>query len=120
MFDLKHPCKTCPFRKGNGKRFQLCEERIDEIVNADAFQCHNTVDYDAVDDDGYPINGQGDNPQQCAGLMAILHREGRPNQIMRVAERISDFDPSTVDPRHEAYESLADAIEEHTFKEEAV
>lgn len=108
MFDLKRPCVTCPFRKGQGSRFQLHPKRIRDIVDAPAFQCHNTVDYDAP-----RSKRAGDRPQQCAGLMAVLHRTGQHNQIMQVAERISAFDPATVDPQGEAYASLADALKAH-------
>ncbi len=110
MFKLKRPCGSCPFRKGNGEKFQLCKERIDEIVHAPSFQCHKTVNYDEYDD---PDLRQGDNPQQCAGLMAILHREGKPNQIMQVAERLINFDSNELDPDNEAYDSLADAMSAH-------
>lgn len=110
MFDLKRPCVNCPFRIGQGSRFQLGRDRIDGIVEATAFQCHKTVDYDRYDD---AEARAGDRPQQCAGLMAVLHREGRHNQIMQVAERLTDFDPASVDPDGVAYASLGDAIRAH-------
>lgn len=109
MFKLKRPCKTCPFRKGQGETFRLHPDRLAEIFEAPAFQCHNTIDYEAED-----IAGRaGDNPQQCAGLMAVLHRAGRPNQIMQVASRITPFDPARLDPDGEAYDSIADVQRAH-------
>src|SRR3546814_3147904 len=51
------------------------------------------------------------SPQQCAGLMTVLHREGKPNQIMQVAERFGALDPSALDPDDEVYASRS---EEHT------
>lgn len=110
MFDLKAPCVNCPFRIGQGELFGLAPDRITEIVRAPAFQCHKTVDYD-VEDDEAP--GAGNKPQQCAGLMAVLHREGRPNQIMRIAERLGALDPDQLDPRGEAYPSLEAARAAH-------
>lgn len=107
MFDLRRPCVNCPFRKNQGHLFGLDPERLEEIKNAPAFQCHNTVVYG----EGKPE--QGDRPQQCAGLMAVLHREDIPNQIMQVAERISSFDPSLLDPEGEAFASWADALAAH-------
>lgn len=77
----------------------LSAERVDQIVNAPAFQCHKTVDYDKDDDD--PARA-GDKPQQCAGLMAMLHKMGIPNQIMQVGQRLGAFDPAQLDPRNEA------------------
>lgn len=110
MFDLKRPCGSCPFRKGNGEKFGLNKERLDEIVHGASFQCHKTVNYEEYEDQ---YLRQGDNPQQCAGLMAVLHREGMPNQIMQVAERLNSLDCNELDPRNEAYETLADAMSAH-------
>lgn len=108
MFDLKRPCVNCPFRKGQGSLFELHPGRLREIRGATAFQCHKTVDYDA------PRAGRaGDRPQQCAGLMAVLHREDEPNQIMQVAERLGALDPTTLDPGGEAYASWADVLVAH-------
>lgn len=108
MFGLIRPCVTCPFRKGQGELFRLDQRRLAEIVCATAFQCHKTVDYEE-DGEGRP----GDRPQQCAGLMSILHREGRPNQIMQVGQRLGAFDPDKLD-HSDVYESLADAIRAHS------
>lgn len=107
MFKLTRPCVTCPFRKGVGENFRLRAKRLDEIMNAVVFQCHKTVDYDA-DSDGR----SGDKPQQCAGLMSLLHRENRDNQIMQVGMRFGDFQPSKLD-HSEVYDSIADAYAAH-------
>jgi hypothetical protein len=109
MFDLKRPCVTCPFRRGVGSTFQLHPDRLREIFTAPAFQCHKTVDYSTED----PEARAGDRPQQCAGLMAVLHRSDRHNQIMQVAERLTDFDPASVDPDGEAYASIDQALAAH-------
>lgn len=108
MFDLKRPCVNCPFRKGQGSRFGLHIDRLLAIIGGVAFQCHKTVDYSRSG-----RGRSGDRPQQCAGLMAVLHRSGQPNQIMQVAERLTDFDPGTVDPAREAYASIEDAKRAH-------
>lgn len=117
MFDLIRPCTTCPFRKRNGSTFALDPARLAEIKAAPAFQCHKTVDYDADFDDR--IARQGDRPQQCAGLMAILHREGEPNQIMQVAQRLRALDPEALDPAGDAYATWADACAAHAGTERA-
>lgn len=102
MFDLTRPCVDCPFRKDRAALFDLPAERIREIAEAPAFQCHKTVDYSG------DAPRAGDRAQQCAGLMAILRREGRPNQIMQVGERLGAFDPEALDPRREAFDTLAE------------
>lgn len=111
MFDLKRPCVNCPFRRGVGPTFQLSPERLTEIFEAPAFQCHKTVDYSG------DKPASGDRPQQCAGLMAVLHRSGAPNQIMQVAERLTGFDAGMVDPAGEAYGSIAEAAAAHAGRE---
>lgn len=111
MFDLRRPCVDCPFRRGSGSRFQLHPERLAEIYAAPAFQCHKTVDYEA--DEADREARAGDRPQQCAGLMAVLHRSNRHNQIMQVAERLGSLDPEALDPDHEAYESIEQATRAH-------
>jgi hypothetical protein len=108
VFDLKRPCVNCPFRKGQGSLFDLGAPRLDDIFAGPAFQCHKTVDYSE------DAPQAGDRPQQCAGLMAVLHRSGQPNQIMQVAERLTDFDPASVDPDGVAYASIAEAMAAHT------
>jgi hypothetical protein len=113
LFKLKRPCSNCPFRKDKGRLFGLDRSRLIEITNGLAFQCHKTVDYDKFDD---PEGRQGDKPQQCAGLMTLLHRAGRPNAIMQVAERLGHLDPTALDPDKECYETIAEAIEGHTLR----
>lgn len=108
MFALKRPCANCPFRRGAGEAFGLGRERLEEIAEAPAFQCHKTLSWT---DDGSSAPGQ--RPQQCAGLMAVLHREGRDNQIMQVAQRLRALDPSLLDPRGEAYDTWAEALAAH-------
>jgi hypothetical protein len=113
VFDLKRPCLTCPFRRGQGSRFRLHPERLREIAEAVAFQCHKTVVY------GDHAPAPGDRPQQCAGLMAVLHREGRPNQIAQLAQRLGALDPAALDPAGEAYASWPAALEAHDGNEPA-
>ena len=96
MFDRKTPCSNCPFTRDNAHRFNLPAARVEEILNGPAFQCHKTVNYGACED---PPRRHGSKPQQCAGLMALLHAAGRPNQIMQVAQRLGHFDPETIDTR---------------------
>lgn len=93
MFDLKRPCKDCPFRRSRAGAYRLKPERLEEIRTATAFQCHKTADYSAGDDEGR----SGDKPQQCAGLMAVLHAQKTPNQIMQVAQRLISYDPGRIE-----------------------
>lgn len=77
-FDLKYPCSNCPFRRSQARNYGLSRERLTEIVNATAFECHKTTG----------VAGQKKDPQQCAGLIALLNAAVRPNAIMQVAQRL--------------------------------
>lgn len=110
MFDLKRPCVNCPFRKGQGSRFRLTLDRLLGVIGGVAFQCHKTVDYRDAEEGGPQ---PGDRPQQCAGLMAVLHRSGRDNQIMQIATRLGSLFPEELDPADEAYGSVEEATAAH-------
>lgn len=118
MFNLKRPCVTCPFRKKQGQLFQLAPARLEEIRQGLAFQCHKTVDYGGVDDEGETISGPGDRPEQCAGLMTLLHRLGEPNAIMQIAVRLNALDTQELDPRHECYPTWEAALAAHAGEPE--
>jgi hypothetical protein len=109
MFDLKRPCINCPFRKGQGQLFGLRAGRLAEIREGPAFQCHRTLRH-LHDGEHW----QGDRPQQCAGLMTVLARDGADNQIMQVAQRLGHLDVAGLDPDCEAYDSWADVLAAHS------
>lgn len=113
MFDLKKPCKLCPFRKDIDPF--LGRARAQEIADglrADGtFYCHQTVEYDDDhwDEDGsYFDNGE---EQHCAGAALCLEHEERPNQMMRIAERIGAYDRTKL--KGDVFESLKDFEDHH-------
>lgn len=83
-FDLKTPCKDCPFIKGSSTNTTLPDERLDQIVSdirhGMSFTCHKTLEKPSCEQ------------QHCAGAMIFLEREERPNQMMRIAERVRSYD----------------------------
>jgi hypothetical protein len=93
-----------------GETFLMGRKRLAEIRRAPAFQCHKTINWSK---ENYGVQPQ---PQQCAGLMAVLHRENDPNQIMQVAMRFGHLDPKHLDPDNEAYDTWDDALKAHTWQ----
>lgn len=85
-FDLTKPCKECPFR--SDRPGYLHPERVEEITDAlmsdHTFQCHKTIK-SGVDD------------QHCAGALIFLEANERPNQMMRIMERLGAYDRSKLD-----------------------
>lgn len=91
-FEMTKPCKNCPFRTDCRKGW-LGKNRAKEISFAileqqGTFPCHKTVDYDSEDGEG--ITHQ--DSQHCAGAMIMLEKMQRPNQMMRIAERLGMYD----------------------------
>jgi len=68
MFELRRPCRNCPWRADLTP--YLAAERVAEIVQAPAFQCHKTVDYSSGEDE------PGNRPQQCAGRYRQVNEVG--------------------------------------------
>lgn len=89
MFELKKPCKDCPFIKGGVMNQSLSEGRIEgiqkDLLRDKSFPCHKTVDYE---------KGSKEEEQHCAGAMLWLYKKGRPNQIMRIGERFGHLKES--------------------------
>jgi hypothetical protein len=108
MFRLSKPCSTCPFRKSTGGLFNLCVDRLYEIFDASAFQCHKTVDYSE------DVTSPGNNPAQCAGLIALQHKENDPNQITQIAIRIADYNPAIIESS-DVFDSYQECIEHHNL-----
>lgn len=91
-FDLKTPCKDCPFILNSSTNSTLRKGRLEEIVDdirtGSSFICHKT------------IQEYTDKPvkeQHCAGALIFLEREDNPNQMMRIAERIGFYDRQKLD-----------------------
>lgn len=98
-YDLTRPCPECPFSLAD-TAVRLTRDRAHEIVqailNQDAsFPCHKTVDYDDDEDgnDGRTVA----TSQHCAGAMRFLEDRNRPNQMMRIAERLGFYDASKLE-----------------------
>lgn len=103
MFDYKKPCDDCPFRKSQAGNYQLGAERVREIWDAPAFECHKTTG----------AAGQKHDPQQCAGLIAVQHKAGQLNQITQVATRITSYDPAVIDTS-DTFDSFEELSEAHS------
>lgn len=77
-FDLKNPCKNCPFRKDKTRIVFSCRDRAEEIEESayrNGFPCHLSA-VDTSEDDpergGYEF---GENTQHCAGYLIMKIKE---------------------------------------------
>lgn len=117
IYTLTGPCADCPFR--SDKAPFLDEDRAKEIAlsleSGATFYCHKTVDYDrAWDDDD--SDGRGDvtgKSRACAGSLITLEKEDRPNQIMRIGERLGLYDRTRLDMDAPVYPSMREWVAAH-------
>ncbi len=117
-YDLKKPCKSCPFRTDVEPFLPVA--RVREIVRSitvqqQTFSCHNTNEFD--EEEGYAI--ETSDSRHCAGAMIFLmandQQNGGMNQMMRIAYRLNMFDPDALDlaaPVYDTLEDWEDAIRE--------
>lgn len=94
-FNLKRPCKECPFR--SDIRPYLRKSRVREILDAlfkqdQTFACHKTLDFD---EEGESLITS--KSQHCAGALILMEKNGRANQMMRIAERLGLYDRKKLD-----------------------
>ena len=80
-FDLKTPCKNCPFRTDEAAIRFSCRERAEEIEQSayrNGFPCHLSAEYredDGFEHDGYVFDPSG-KTQHCVGALIMFMRDG--------------------------------------------
>jgi hypothetical protein len=97
MFEVKRPCKDCPFVKGSSTNRSLPPERLEsiahEVTHGGHFFCHKTIDYSEERD-----NGENFKPKEkehlCAGSILYMQREGKDTDFLQIMERMGNYDPS--------------------------
>ena len=102
-YDLVRPCKDRPFRSDIPG--YLTVGRVTEIIESittrqGTFSCHKTNDFD----DGEAIETK--DSQHCAGAMIFLEQFGRPNQMMRIAERLGLYDRTKLDMKSPVFTTV--------------
>ena len=103
MFDRKKPCPSCPFRTGEKAVRYLGEERAREIADSllgDAtFTCHDDIDLSKS------------KRQHCVGAMLMLEKQNRPNQMMRICERIGMYDRTALIGHDDVFDDFDEWVE---------
>jgi hypothetical protein len=115
-FTMTMPCvgeATCPFRTDCLSGW-LGEERAEEIIEAiidrqQTFACHKTTKHD---EDGEVISHKDE--QHCAGAMILLEKIERPNQMMRICERIGLYDRTKLQMDAPVFDDTDDFICHHS------
>ncbi len=81
-YNLHTPCDQCPFLLKMKYGFSL--RRLFELIGEGSFHCHKTGTYDEETGDFVAT----ENSSHCAGALIFLEKRNKPNQMMRIAERI--------------------------------
>lgn len=108
MFGRKKPCSTCPFRMDEKAVRYLGEERAQEIADSllgDAtFTCHDDLEL------------PDSERQHCVGAILILEKNNKPNQMMRICERIGCYDRHAISGHDEVFDDFDDWVECQVFE----
>lgn len=112
-FNITTPCKNCPFRSDKPlQKGWLGAARaagiIESIVDLQqSFPCHKTTEA-TLGNRALP-----ENQQHCAGASILLEKIERPNQMMRIAERLRLYDRSGLDMEAPVFDDPATFIAWH-------
>lgn len=86
-YTLTSPCDQCPFLRKMAHGFTL--RRLTEFASG-AFHCHQTGTQD--EETGNYVATK--DSLHCAGALIFLEKREKPNQMMRIAERLGLYDAS--------------------------
>lgn len=109
---LVRPCPKCPFRtdiKPYLRKGAIDEFKHNMLRRDHTFTCHETQ----VGPNGeYCDNLPG--KQHCAGALILLEKLQKPNQYMRIMERLGFYDRKKLDmkaPVFDSFEEMREAQE---------
>jgi hypothetical protein len=108
--DLKRPCANCPFRSDRATfltKGRAREIAFDMTERQGTFSCHKTNEF------GDEQAVETEDSQHCAGALIILEKMERPNQWMRIGERIGIYDPKQLDMTAPVFNNLEEWIRAH-------
>lgn len=104
-FDLKSPCSNCPFRKDinpylNKARVRDLEKSL--ISKQESFVCHKT---------SHKLGAPKDKDENhCAGALIVMEKENKPNQMMRIAERLGLYNRHELKNKELVFDSFKEMI----------
>lgn len=122
-FDLKTPCKNCPFMNTkDGIKFS-CRERAEEIEEQayrHGFPCHlSAVDTSDKDEDGGFVFGS--DTQHCAGALLVFLKDGYDGNVPfeNLSERMQDRIRDRLNWNAPTYDSVEAFLTASTAKRKA-
>lgn len=106
-YTLTTPCKNCPFLRTENylTKGRVRELKQELLYNQGTFSCHKTNGYD---NDGDAI--ETDKSQHCAGAMILLEKLGKPNQMMRISERLGMYDMRKLNMKANVFDTFEEMM----------
>lgn len=83
-YDMREPCKECPFLIGSGFAF----DRLAEFASG-AFACHKAC---KLDEETGTFTARNSKTPHCAGALIFNEKRETPHQMMRICERLGAYD----------------------------
>lgn len=90
-YKLTKPCDECPFLKTSGFTYNALVEHA-----RGEFACHKACDIDEEGEGNFTEKKNGKTPH-CAGALIFLEKQGTAHQMMRISERVGQYDPTKLD-----------------------
>jgi hypothetical protein len=109
-FDMKKPCANCPFLKADAA-VHILPQRVRDIASTEgSFPCHKTT-VEAETEEGTDLV-IGPRTKQCIGLVILLLKIDKPNQMVQVAERLGWLDTDAIMADKAVVDSVHDSVDE--------
>lgn len=89
-YTMTRPCDACPFLDTPRMRRGFSMRRLKEFADGQ-FPCHQTASSESGE---YRAT---ENSIACAGALIFNEKRERPNQMMRICERLGFYDASKLD-----------------------
>lgn len=89
-YTMTTPCAQCPFLKENAEFFTM--QRLRQFADNGSFPCHKTAEVVEGDDGESSGFTATEDSVACAGALIFNEKRGRPNQMMRICERLGLYD----------------------------
>jgi hypothetical protein len=93
-FTMTKPCKDCPFLAEMKDFFPM--RRLRQFADNGTFPCHKTAEVRDDEDGGSGYTATAES-LACAGALIFNEKRNRPNQMMRIAERLGMYNRRKLD-----------------------
>ena len=124
LFNLKEPCKHCPFRTDDTRITFSGRERAEQIEEGayrNGFPCHLSADCEENPRTGEEGFVFGEQTQHCAGYLLLQLRDGGGTPWPGIGndEDLADRIAQQLDWNAPVFESVEDFLEANSSPEEA-